>query len=897
MKMKHPLAVALWVGLFTGVNCACAQSWTPTSAPAKSWVSVAASADGTKLVAAADNYPGAPIYTSTNSGTTWSVTSTPINQWLAVASSADGTRLMAAVRRYPGGAIYTSTDSGSTWISNNVPNEYWLAIASSADGRTLLAAASSASPIYVSTNSGTNWRSTTNDAGFPIYSTNCSVACSADGTKMVAAIASAIYLSTNSGASWNNSSAPETSWASLASSADGSKLVALAVSGWPCHCGGVYTSTNSGASWTSNKAAFSINLYRSSVASSVDGTKLVAIGYEPSGGSRIFISSDSGATWRGTDGPALPWWSVASSADGNELLAAAHGGGIYNWRPLEPVIFNPPAGQTVPDGVNVTFSVSAYGAPPLAYQWKLNDTNLPGATEAMLTLVNVHLSDSGSRFAVVASNSFGSATSPVALLTVLPALVTTQPATGIAADAVTLNGLFTSGANATTVWFEWGTDIQYQNRTSAADFAGASSLNFSNVITGLAVSTIYHYRAMASNILGTAAGDDATFLSAGRRFSLSSAPITNWSSVASSADGSRLVAVVQGGPIYASTNGGVTWSVASTAVTNGYFIVSSADGNKLALASGAGGIHTSTNGGATWTQTGATNAIWSSLASSADGAKLAAAAYYAPGTETPGPIYLSTNSGTAWVVSSAPDQYWRSIASSADGSKLVAVAPPYSFIPCYCGSIYTSTNSGATWIRKDAPNRNWNAVASSADGTKLVVAELYGSIYLSSDSGATWILRNERPITHSLWSFLGSSAEGDKLAAVTGGWGNNGDPGPIYESVTSGTVWYQTSSPTNYWPCIALSADGHKQVALASGGGIWISQSTPVPRLAITSAGSSLVLSWVVPSSPFELQENSAFVATNWTEVPMKPTLDFTTLHNKVALPLPAGNRFYRLKH
>ncbi|MGO8676363.1 MAG: hypothetical protein ACLQVX_10895 [Limisphaerales bacterium] len=43
-----------------------------------------------------------------------------------------------------------------------------------------------------------------------------------------------------------------------------------------------------------------------------------------------------------------------------------------------------------------------------------------------------------------------------------------------------------------------------------------------------------------------------------QNWTLTSAPLTNWSCVASSADGTKLVAAVNGGLIYASTNSGAT---------------------------------------------------------------------------------------------------------------------------------------------------------------------------------------------------------------------------------------------------------------------------------------------------------------------------------------------------
>jgi hypothetical protein len=102
---------------------------------------VASSANGSRLTAAA--YNAAPIFISTNSGTSWVPTAAPSNYWVSVASSADGIKLVAAAK-YPysaAGVIYTSADAGTTWTSNSAPNENWASVASSADGRKLWAAA------------------------------------------------------------------------------------------------------------------------------------------------------------------------------------------------------------------------------------------------------------------------------------------------------------------------------------------------------------------------------------------------------------------------------------------------------------------------------------------------------------------------------------------------------------------------------------------------------------------------------------------------------------------------------------------------------------------------------------------------------------------------------------
>jgi hypothetical protein len=94
---------------------------------------------------------------------------------------------------------------------------------------------------------------------------------------------------------------------------------------------------------------------------------------------------------------------------------------------VPPAIHTQPNSQTVTQGQDASFSVVANGSPPFGYQWRLNKTNLSGATNASLTLTNVQASQSGD-YTVVVTNPAGSVTSQVATLTVnLPPTITTQP--------------------------------------------------------------------------------------------------------------------------------------------------------------------------------------------------------------------------------------------------------------------------------------------------------------------------------------------------------------------------------------------------------------------------------------------------------------------------------------
>src|SRR5208282_1885180 len=70
-----------------------------------------------------------------------------------------------------------------------------------------------------------------------------------------------------------------------------------------------------------------------------------------------------------------------------------------------------------------------------------------------------------------------------------------------------------------------------------------------------------------------------------------------------------------------------TWTPTSAPTNIWFSVASSADGSKIVAVSYYDGIYASTNSGMTWAQTSApTNEIWSSVASSADGNKLVAAA-------------------------------------------------------------------------------------------------------------------------------------------------------------------------------------------------------------------------------------------------------------------------------
>ncbi len=100
------------------------------------------------------------------------------------------------------------------------------------------------------------------------------------------------------------------------------------------------------------------------------------------------------------------------------VLPGCGGGSSTTPEVLPPAITAHPSNITVNAGQPATFTVTANGSSPLAYQWQKNDSAISGATSASYTTPATTSADDGSTFKVVVSNAAGSATSDSATLTV-----------------------------------------------------------------------------------------------------------------------------------------------------------------------------------------------------------------------------------------------------------------------------------------------------------------------------------------------------------------------------------------------------------------------------------------------------------------------------------------------
>ena len=126
-----------------------------------------------------------------------------------------------------------------------------------------------------------------------------------------------------------------------------------------------------------------------------------------------------------------------------------------------PVIQAQPQNLTVNEGQAAAFTVVAEGGLPLFYQWFRGATALNGETNSTYAIAAAAPGDAGS-YSVVVSNSFGTATSTAAALTVNPDLTSPQFLSAVASTNLT---------NITLVIADTGTGINPADLANIANYA------------------------------------------------------------------------------------------------------------------------------------------------------------------------------------------------------------------------------------------------------------------------------------------------------------------------------------------------------------------------------------------------------------------------------------------
>ncbi len=268
-----------------------------------------------------------------------------------------------------------------------------------------------------------------------------------------------------------------------------------------------------------------------------------------------------GATWSPQLGAgSRTWWGLASSSDGNKLVAAADGGQLYTsidagltWTARESNR-NWDAVASSSDGTKL---VAAVG-----------NGQLYTSTDSGVTWV---ARESSRYWGSVASSSDGSK---------------------LIASVYSGGQLYTSTDSGVT----WTARESVRNWYSVASSADGSKLLAADLNGFLYTST-------DSGVGWTPRASAGT-----------------WNGVASSSDGSKLVAVQYSGQIWTSSDSGINWTPRESN-RNWVVAASSSDGTRLVATVDGGQLYTSTDAGVSWTARESSR-IWYSVAMSADGTKM-----------------------------------------------------------------------------------------------------------------------------------------------------------------------------------------------------------------------------------------------------------------------------------
>jgi hypothetical protein len=232
------------------------------------------------------------------------------------------------------------------------------------------------------------------------------------------------------------------------------------------------------------------------------------------------VSIDGGVTYTDIPGATSTTLSFTATAgqNGNRYRAVfTNGCGIATTTAATlsvastVTITTQPANQTACVGANASFTSAAIGSETPTVQWQVSTnggatfSDIPGATAGTLTFATTS-SQNGNQYRAVWSNSGGSATSGIALLTVSsgPA-ITRQPVSRVA--LVDAQVAFTAAANGSPAPGEqW--QMSTDSGTSFNDIAGAitSTLSF----TMQATDNGNQYRAVFTNICGVQTTNPAT---------------------------------------------------------------------------------------------------------------------------------------------------------------------------------------------------------------------------------------------------------------------------------------------------------------------------------------------------------------------------------------------------
>uniref|UniRef100_A0A6C0JH80 Uncharacterized protein n=1 Tax=viral metagenome TaxID=1070528 RepID=A0A6C0JH80_9ZZZZ len=610
---------------------------------------------------------------------------------------------------------WKSTDGGNTFSRLRVPQIYQYQIqgGNGVSGNEQVIFVKQ----YLSTDAGTTYVDTARPANALVVLSYTGSVIYADGN-----------TSTDMGKTWNS----YTNYPAVAMSDDATTMI-----------GGntvLYLSNNYGKNWTPISGSSSVNSGNGLPTSNFSGNVRVAIssngtvmafGVVGSTGS-LYVSVNSGTSWTnlsGMSGLPIPinkyWIAVSVSGDGTKIFACTNG--------------------------------ISYLSTDTAATFTTINTNTPLYSGLPQACTAAYMCRNGNNFVMCTSGTSGVYKSN--------------------------NGLL------------WWT-LQNSSYAGSADFAGAPVIlnsGFKNWQT-YSISGNGNYALAGTNgsVLYVSNDSEKSFLPMNANGNLQNAK--NWKGTAISSTGQYMLAVASADNVYYSNFYGIYWyqlsgisggvnqyySTTGLPTTTSSWNVCAMDGTGTFMLAGinSGSLYLSTNSGTNWlTISGAANSFglptgasaWSTCAISKN------ASYMLAGINS-GSLYLSSNSGTNWLtISGAANSLglptvasaWSTVSINSTGTSMIA--------GINSGSLFLSTNSGNNWSTISGISNTlglpttasaWTCSAINDSGLIIYVGINLGLLYYSVDGGKVWTNTGPFLATSGKWQTIAMNGSGTSIAAA-----------------------------------------------------------------------------------------------------------------------------------
>jgi autotransporter-associated beta strand protein len=214
-----------------------------------------------------------------------------------------------------------------------------------------------------------------------------------------------------------------------------------------------------------------------------DGDALALAAFDPVTTNGIPLSADSFYLYYSNSVNVMDRFSYTiSDGRGGSAIGAVL---ITNAPSIPPSITAGPTNLNILAGQTATFTVSATGTPALRYEWRFNNTPIPGATNTVYTRVNAQTNDGGS-YSVVVTNSAGSASSN-ALLTVAQPLAWQFQSANLLPDGRLR--MLISGQAGASAWLErssnfvnWDALTNFLNASGTYEHVDSTMTNLSSAL-------------------------------------------------------------------------------------------------------------------------------------------------------------------------------------------------------------------------------------------------------------------------------------------------------------------------------------------------------------------------------------------------------------------------------